>query len=138
MPEPSPRARELRISEPGVRRLQTAIESICGAESLIRRGVNADSSRAVHTGLDVIRRALPAIADVLLFARPADIRPELSVAYLHQASDDLVAVEQTARIRGLDDIAARIHRVETMLDAVANILPAHEAAVAEANAGVRP
>ena len=93
---PSP---ELTIREYELRKLQTAIEAITGAESRIRLGLNGDRPRLCHLGLDTIRTALTQIAEVVRVARPADLRPELSEPYLAQVIDDLTFCEVTAAER---------------------------------------
>ena len=104
MSESSPR-QELRIREYELRRLQGAIEAIVGAESRIRHGLNGDSPLLCHIGLDAIRGAIVVLSDVVGGARPTDLLPELSEAYLGQTVDDLAYVEAVA-----------IDRVETAAD----------------------
>jgi hypothetical protein len=90
---------ELTIREHDLRRLQGAIEAIVGAESRIRHGLAGERPRLCHLGLDTIRAALVVMADAIRLARPADLRPELSEAYLAQVVDDLCYVEAVATER---------------------------------------
>jgi hypothetical protein len=87
---------ELTLKEPDLRKLQAAIESIASAESIIRRGMHGDSARLVYAGLETLMRATLSASDVIRGFRDADLRPDLSEAYLAQAVDDLAYVEAVA------------------------------------------
>jgi hypothetical protein len=84
---------ELTLKEPDLRRLQTAIESIASAESIIRRGMHGESQKLVYAGLETLMRAILEASEVMRQFRNADLRPEMSEAYLAQAIDDLLYVE---------------------------------------------
>jgi hypothetical protein len=95
-PERAESNHELTIREHELRRLQGTIESLAGAESLVRRGMAGDQPRLCHLGLDTLRKALVDLTDVARQFRPADLRPDLSEAYLAQVVDDLAYVETVA------------------------------------------
>jgi hypothetical protein len=95
---------ELTIREPELRRLQESIEAIARGASQILHGLAGERPRICHCGLDTIRIATTQAAEVIRGFRPADLRPDLSEAYLAQVCDDLAYVEAVATER--DETAA--------------------------------
>ena len=98
----TPPSHELTLREAELRRLQDAIESIVRGESLIRRGLAGDQPRICYCGIDTIRIATAQAAEVIRAFRPADLRPDLTEAYLAQVVDDLAYVEAVAEARDIE------------------------------------